>query len=80
RELDQNSDQLAQHIRVQFKKRTGRDLQPDTLVPLCLDRSLEMVVSILAVLKAGGAYVPIDPSYPKERIDFILSDTKAELI
>ncbi|WP_268225881.1 amino acid adenylation domain-containing protein, partial [Sinomicrobium oceani] len=80
KELDQKSDQLAHHIRVQFKKRTGRDLQPDTLVPLCLDRSLEMVVSILAVLKAGGAYVPIDPSFPKERIDYILSDTKAELI
>ncbi|WP_268225921.1 AMP-binding protein, partial [Sinomicrobium oceani] len=74
------SDRLAYHIREAFKERTGRELEPDTLVPLCLDRSLEMVVSILAVLKAGGAYVPIDPSSPRERIDFILSDTKAELI
>ncbi|CAG0906259.1 unnamed protein product, partial [Cyprideis torosa] len=80
KELDRKSDLLAQHIRKTFQERTGRELVPDTLVPLCLERSLEMVVAILALLKAGGAYVPIDPSYPKDRVDYILSDTNAELL
>ncbi|WP_446934478.1 AMP-binding protein, partial [Photorhabdus asymbiotica] len=45
-----------------------------------LDRSLEMVISILAVLKAGGAYVPISPDYPLERVRFILDDTQAPCV
>ncbi|WP_299250024.1 AMP-binding protein, partial [uncultured Aquimarina sp.] len=58
----------------------GEDLQADTLIALCLDRSLEMVIGILAVLKAGGAYVPVDANYPQERIDFILEDTGSALV
>ncbi|KAK9763654.1 hypothetical protein K7432_009456 [Basidiobolus ranarum] len=54
-------------------------VQPDDLVPLCIEKSTNMVVAILAVLKAGAAYVPLDPEYPKERIDFILGDTKARV-
>ncbi|MEQ9628430.1 MAG: amino acid adenylation domain-containing protein, partial [Roseitalea porphyridii] len=46
----------------------------------CIDRSLEMVVGILGILKAGGAYVPIDPSYPRERIDFMLGDTSCGVV
>jgi len=79
-QLNQKSNQLARHIREQYLKRTNQELAPDTLIPLCLDRSLEMIIGILAVLKAGGAYVPIDPTYPKERIDYLLNDTKAELV
>ncbi|MEQ9618065.1 MAG: AMP-binding protein, partial [Deltaproteobacteria bacterium] len=45
-----------------------------------MDRSLEMVVGILGILKAGGAYVPIDPSYPRERIDFMLGDTSCGVV
>src|SRR5690606_25483866 len=71
---------LARLIREQYLIRTGNELTPDALIPLCLDRSLEMIIAILAVLKAGAAYVPIDPSYPKERIDFLLQDTNAQII
>ena len=42
---------------------------------LCLERSLEMIVALLAVLKAGGAYVPLDPDYPMERLRFMLEDS-----
>ncbi|WP_299249776.1 non-ribosomal peptide synthetase, partial [uncultured Aquimarina sp.] len=79
-ELNQKSNQLALEIRKQYKDRTGDDLPSDTLIPLCLDRSFEMIIAILAVLKAGGAYVPIDPEYPQERIDYIIKDTNAKLI
>jgi amino acid adenylation domain-containing protein/FkbM family methyltransferase len=80
RELNEKVNQLAKHIRAEFQQRTGREMVPDTLVALCLERSLEMVVGILAVLKAGGAYVPIDPGYPRERIAYMLLDTSAELV
>jgi amino acid adenylation domain-containing protein len=80
KELNEKSNQLARHIRSQYEQRTRQSLVPDTLIALCLDRSLEMVIGILAVLKAGGAYVPIDMTYPQERIDYMLQDTKAELI
>jgi len=79
-QLNQKSNQLARHIREQYLQRTGNVLTPDTFIALYLDRSLEMVIAILAVLKAGGAYVPIDTSYPQERIDYILKDTKAALV
>jgi amino acid adenylation domain-containing protein/non-ribosomal peptide synthase protein (TIGR01720 family) len=80
KELNEKSNQLARYIRSQYKERTGQELIPDTLIPLCLDRSLEMVVGILGVLKAGGVYVPIDPDYPQERINYILEDTRAVLV
>ena len=79
-ELNKKSNQLAHHIRNTYKQKTQNQLPPDTLIPLCLDRSMEMVIAIIAVLKAGGAYVPIDPSYPKERIDYLLNDAKAEIV
>ncbi|MCV9934569.1 condensation domain-containing protein, partial [Flavobacterium sp. LS1R47] len=69
-ELNEKSNQLARYIREQYQEKTQRALTPDTLIALCLDRSLEMVIGILAVLKAGGAYVPIDPTIPQERIDY----------
>ena len=78
--LNEKSNQLARYIRSEYKNRTGKDLLPDTLIALCLDRSLEMIIGILGVLKAGGAYVPMDPSYPQERIDYMLGDTCTELI
>ena len=78
--LNAKSNQLARVIRAKYLDKTDSELQPDTLVALCLERSLEMVISILAVLKTGGAYVPIDPEFPKERIQYILADTKATII
>ena len=50
------------------------------LVGLCVQRSLDMVVGLLGILKAGAAYVPMDPSYPKERLQYILEDSKATIV
>jgi len=72
-DLDRSSNQLAHRL-----KRLG--VGPDVLVGICLDRSLEMVVSVLAVLKAGGAYVPIDPGFPADRIALVLADSGLPLL
>jgi amino acid adenylation domain-containing protein/non-ribosomal peptide synthase protein (TIGR01720 family) len=53
---------------------------PETLVGVCLERSLDLVVALLAILKAGGAYVPLDPSSPGERLSFLLQDTHVQLL
>src|SRR5204863_7258783 len=55
-------------------------VKPETLVGICLDRSLDMVVGILGILKAGGAYVPIEPKNPAERIEFILEDAQTPVL
>ncbi|MFN0223043.1 amino acid adenylation domain-containing protein, partial [Paenibacillus sp. KR2-11] len=62
--------------------RTLRDLgvQPDSIVGLMTERSVDMVVGLLAVLKAGGAYVPIDPGYPEDRIRYMLEDSGAKVL
>ncbi|WP_298776679.1 non-ribosomal peptide synthetase, partial [uncultured Shewanella sp.] len=78
--LNERANQLAHHIRAQYQAQHNQPLQPDTLIALYLDRSLEMVISILAVLKAGGAYVPISPEYPQARTLFILEDTQAPIL
>ena len=52
----------------------------ETLVAICAERSLEMVIGLLAILKAGGAYVPLDPDYPQERLAFMLVDAKAPVL
>ncbi|MGY0034995.1 condensation domain-containing protein [Pedobacter sp. NJ-S-72] len=64
-ELDQQAGRLANYLRDQ-------GVGAETLVPLCLERSPEMVISIMAILKAGAAYVPIDPDYPQDRIRLCL--------
>ncbi|WP_186644141.1 non-ribosomal peptide synthetase [Fluviispira vulneris] len=74
RELNQRANQLANYLRENFI------IQADTFVALCLGRNEHMLIGILAVLKAGGAYVPIDPEFPKERIEYILQDTKAKVL
>ncbi|REC69945.1 hypothetical protein DRF57_22760, partial [Chryseobacterium rhizosphaerae] len=74
RELNDRSNRLAHYLIETY------DLQPDDLVPLCLERSADMLTAILGVLKAGGAYVPMDPSYPVERIRHILEDTGAKIV
>ncbi|WP_419788897.1 amino acid adenylation domain-containing protein [Mucilaginibacter sp. E4BP6] len=72
-ELDSYSNRLAHYL-------IGEGIKRGSLVPLCLDRSLEMIIGILAIMKAGGAYVPIDPLYPQERIRYMLEDTGSELL
>ena len=73
RKLNERSNQLAHHLR-------GLGVGPDTLVALCVERSLEMVVGLLGILKAGGAYLPLDPSYPRDRLAFMLRDSGALLL
>jgi amino acid adenylation domain-containing protein len=73
RELNRRANQLAYYL-----IRLG--VGPESLVALCLHRSIEMVVAVLGVLKSGAAYVPMDPYYPKERLRFMLQDTQAKLI
>ncbi|MDQ3050719.1 MAG: amino acid adenylation domain-containing protein [Bacteroidota bacterium] len=53
---------------------------PEILVGICMDRTIDMIVAMYAVLKSGSAYVPIDPSYPSDRISFILNDAKAPMV
>ncbi|HKH43533.1 MAG TPA: amino acid adenylation domain-containing protein, partial [Thermoanaerobaculia bacterium] len=69
RELDAAADRLARQL-------TG----PESIVGVLAERSLEMVVGLLAVLKAGGAYLPLDPDYPAERLAFMLADSGARVV
>jgi amino acid adenylation domain-containing protein/thioester reductase-like protein len=72
-ELNARANQLAHYL-----QKLG--VKPEVLVGLYLERSLEMLVAILAILKAGGAYVPLDPTYPKERLSFILADAQTPIL
>ncbi|HEY9747253.1 MAG TPA: amino acid adenylation domain-containing protein, partial [Allocoleopsis sp.] len=72
-DLNQRANQLAHHLQ-------SLGVQPDTLVGICVDRSLEMVIGLLGILKAGGAYVPFDPSYPSERLAFMLEDAQVPIL
>ncbi|MEO1558347.1 MAG: amino acid adenylation domain-containing protein, partial [Cyanobacteria bacterium J06632_19] len=72
-ELNQRANQLAHHLQ-------SLGVGAPVLVGICLERSIDMVVSVLAVLKAGGAYVPLDPNYPQERLNYILDDAAVEIL
>src|SRR5438876_8757260 len=72
-QLEARANQLAQHLR-----RLG--VGAETVVGLCLERSLEMVVGLIGILKAGGAYLPLDPSYPAERLHYMLADAGAAVL
>lgn len=72
-ELDRRAETLA---RVLAQKGVG----PSGLVPLCLERSLEMIVGILGILKAGGAYVPLEPDLPDDRLAYLIQDTGARIV
>jgi len=73
RELDGRASRLAAALR-------ELGVGPDTPVAICAERSLEMVVGLVAVLKAGGAYLPLDPDYPKERLAFMLEDSRVGVL
>ena len=73
RELDRRANRLARRL-----MKSG--VQPNVLVGVCVDRSIDMVVAVLGILKAGGAYVPLDPAYPADRIQYILDDARAPVL
>jgi len=71
--LNERANQLAHYL-------LDKGVKADELVAICVERSVDMIVGLLAILKAGGAYLPIDPSSPKERIEYILKDSKSTLM
>lgn len=73
-QLNDKANQLAHFLREDY------NVRPESIVGLCLERSMEMVICVLAVLKAGGAYVPLDPGYPQERLRYMLSDSGASVV
>ncbi|MDB9344758.1 amino acid adenylation domain-containing protein [Nodularia spumigena CS-586/05] len=77
-QLNQKANQLAQKISNYLIE--NYQIQPNTLIGICVERSLEMLIGIFAILKAGAAYVPIDPSYPQERINLIIEDSNAVIL
>ena len=74
RELNEKANSLAHFLR--FEKNISRN----EFVGIMVNRSLEMIISILAVLKSGAAYIPIDPTYPKDRIDYMLENSNAKIL
>jgi amino acid adenylation domain-containing protein len=72
-QLDARTSQLANYLREQ-------GVGPDVLVGICVERSLEMVIGLLAIHKAGGAYVPLDPEYPAERLAYMIDDSAIGLL
>ncbi|HVH11852.1 MAG TPA: amino acid adenylation domain-containing protein, partial [Longimicrobium sp.] len=72
-ELDARANRLAHHLR-------GLDVGPDARVGVLLERSAELIVSLLAVLKAGGCYVPLDPAYPEARLREMVADSDARVL
>ena len=80
RQLNTKANQLAHHLHRQTDAMHQPLIQPDTLVGLCVERSLEMVIGLLGILKAGGAYVPLDPDYPAERLAYMLADSQVSIL
>jgi amino acid adenylation domain-containing protein len=72
-QLEARSNRLARCLR-------GFGVGPEVVVAICAERSVELVVAVLAVLKAGGAYAPVDPTYPAERVAFMLADSDASVL
>ncbi|MDZ8093916.1 MAG: non-ribosomal peptide synthase/polyketide synthase [Nostoc sp. DedQUE05] len=72
-ELNSRANQLAHYLQ-------SLGVRPDTLVAICVERSLEMVVGLLGILKAGAAYVPLDPAYPQDRLSFMLENAQASVL
>ncbi|MGF7047826.1 surfactin family lipopeptide synthetase A [Paenibacillus sp. DS2015] len=72
-ELNKRANRLARAL-------CSKGVQADQLIGIMVDRSIEMVIGLMAILKSGGAYVPIDPAYPEERIQYMLEDSQAKLL
>jgi amino acid adenylation domain-containing protein len=73
RELNQKANKLANYL---LKLGVG----PEVFVGICMERSMQMIIGLLAILKAGGTYIPLDPSYPKDRLDYMAEDSKLSVL
>ncbi|KAB8321062.1 non-ribosomal peptide synthetase [Tolypothrix campylonemoides VB511288] len=73
RELNSRANQLAHYLQL-------LGVEPDVLVGICVERSLNMVIGLLGILKAGAAYVPLDPTYPQERLAYMLEDSQVPVL
>ena len=73
RQVHERADRLAHHLQ-------ALGVGPDVVVGLCAERSPDMIIGLLGVLKAGGAYLPLDPTYPPERLAFLLTDARASVL
>ncbi|MEM7795317.1 MAG: amino acid adenylation domain-containing protein, partial [Cyanobacteria bacterium P01_C01_bin.118] len=71
--LNTKADSLAHHLQ-------NMGVEPDTLVGICVERSVDMMVGLLGILKAGGAYIPLDPSYPQQRLALMVDDANIETL
>jgi amino acid adenylation domain-containing protein len=72
-DLNRRANQVARHLKSQ-------GVGPNSVVAICLDRGIEMVIGLLGILKSGGAYVPLDPSYPTERLLYMLADAAPKVL
>jgi amino acid adenylation domain-containing protein len=72
-ELNRRANRLARHLR-------SYGVSPDVVVGVCMERSVDLIVALLAVLKAGGAYLPLDPTYPPERLAFMVQDARPSCV
>ena len=72
-DLDRTANQVAHYL-------IAQGVRPDSIVGLCLERSLDSVICALGILKAGGAYLPLDPAYPVERLAFMLNDAQPQVL
>lgn len=73
KDLDEQANQLANHLR-------SLDVGPDVMVGVCVQRSLQMMVAVLAVMKAGGTFLPLDPNYPVKRLAFMIEDSEVDVV
>jgi len=72
-QLNAKANQLAHYLQ-------SLGVKPETLVGICIERSVEMVIGLLGILKAGGAYLPLDPSYPAERLSYMFKDASVSVL
>jgi amino acid adenylation domain-containing protein/thioester reductase-like protein len=72
-QLNDRANQLAHHLQ-------HLGVRPGVLVSICVDRSLEMFIALLGVLKSGGTYIPLDPAYPKDRLEFMMEDSRSSVL
>jgi amino acid adenylation domain-containing protein/thioester reductase-like protein len=72
-QLNDRANQLARHLQ-------HLGVKPGVLVSICVERSLEMFVALLGVLKSGGTYIPLDPAYPKDRLEFMMEDSRSSVL